>query len=203
MRCQISRITLLALTAALAACTEEAERHPDLPAVAGVYDMTVDFSAYETFDIVEPDQLPDGGSPPISLIEANRIAVLNSIAEELEARGYVRDQVSPDLEITTFVRYHDVEVVAESTYWYDYYYGWYWGYGYPWYDVDLIELEAGTLVIDAVDVGRLAEESDDMLVFRGTATGLLPDQPVDFSAQIPGVIADIFDFWPGERTSSR
>lgn len=186
----------LALTL-LVACKEEAEQQPELPAIGGVYDMTVDFSSYQTFDVVEPDKVPAEEPAPQSYSEANRIAVIQSIIREMEARGYVRDPNQPDLLITPMVRLEDVEVVVQEA-WYDYYYGWYWGYSYPWYDEDVVVLEAGTLIIDAVDVGTQEAMDDDQLVFRGYVMALLPSPPTDVSMQISEAITDIFEYWPAE-----
>jgi hypothetical protein len=176
-------------------CTEEEEQIPDLPLIGGVYDMTADFSAYQTFDVVEPDDVPADEPAPQSYLESNRIAVTQAIINQMEGRGYVRDEAAPDLLISPMVRLQEVEVVVEQA-WYDYYYGWYWGYGYPWYDSDVITLEAGTLIIDAVDVGERENVEDDRLVFRGYATAILPTQPSDVSNEIHQAVADIFDFWP-------
>jgi hypothetical protein len=168
--------------------------------VFGTHDKSVDFSEYQTYDVVEPDDVPEGEIAPRAYLEANRVAVIHSIIGEMEARGYVRERSDPDLLVSPLVRLENVEnVVVESPYWYDYYYGWYWDYGYPWYAVDVIQLEAGTLIIDAVDVGDPADVEDDQLVFRGYATAILPRSPTDVSDRIPGVVAEIFDFWPDVR----
>lgn len=180
----------------LAACTEEEEQlPPEQPLVAGVYDMTADFSSYQTFDVVEPDDVPDAEPAPQAYLESNRIAVVQAIVSQMEGRGYVRDESDPDLVISPMVRLQEVEVLVEEA-WYDYYYGWYWGYGYPWYDQDIVTLEAGTLIIDAVDVGERENVEDDKLVFRGYATAILPPQPTDVSHQIQEAVAEIFEFWP-------
>jgi hypothetical protein len=187
----------LALTLLLSACTEEEEQFPDAPIINAIYDMTADFSTYQTFNVVDPGDVPADEPAPEAYLESNRRAVVESIVSEMEARGYVRDQADPDLVITPFVRLQDVEVTVQQA-WYDYYYGWYWGYGYPWYDEDVVTLAAGTLIIDAVDVGERENVEDDKLVFRGYATAILPGQPTDVSDEISAAIAEIFDHWPSE-----
>jgi hypothetical protein len=181
----------------LAACTEEEQALPEAPLVYGVYDMTADFSSYQTFDVVEPGDVPADEPEPKAYLESNRIAVIQSIVAEMEARGYVRDEADPDLLISPFVRLQDVEVVVEEA-WYDYYYGWYWGYGYPWYDQDVVTLQAGTLIIDAIDAGERENVGDDTLVFRGHATAILPTQPTDVSHEIADAVSEIFEFWPSK-----
>jgi hypothetical protein len=182
----------------LAACTEDKDEElPELPVVAGLHDMTVDFSSYKTFDVVEPGEVPADEPAPKAYLESNRIAVVQAIIAEMEERGYVRDQNDPDLLVSPLVRLQEVEVVVTEA-WYDYYYGYYWGYGYPWYDQDVVQLEAGTLIIDAVDVGERENVDDDKLVFRGYATAIMPPQPTDVSHELTEVISEIFDFWPSK-----
>jgi hypothetical protein len=180
--------------ASLAACHDDDD--DDKVIALGAYDANVDFSAYKTYDVIEPDDVPSGETVPMAYLESNRIAVIQSIVHEMAQRGYVLDEDDPDLLISPMVRLQNVEVTVAKPYWYDYYYGYYWDYAYPWYDVDVVELRAGTLIIDAVDVRDPDDDSDDRLVFRGYVTAVLPDQPTDVSARIRGVVADIFDYWP-------
>jgi hypothetical protein len=180
-----------------AACTEEEEQLPEQPRIGGVYDMTADFSAYQTFDVVEPGDVPANQQAPKNYLESNRIAVVQAIITQMEARGYVRNEEDPDLLISPLVRLQDVDVLVQEA-WYDYYYGWYWGYGYPWYDEDVVTLQAGTLIIDAVDTGERENVEDDKLVFRGYATAIVPSQPTDVSHEIHQAVAEIFDYWPSE-----
>lgn len=190
----LPRVCAVLALCLLPACAKEDE---NLLVVPGVYDKSADFSAYRTYDLVEPDEMPQGRKLPRAYLESNRIAVTQSIIHEMESRGYVREPSDPDLLVSPFVRFENVEVpVVQPYYWNDYYYGSYWGYGYPWYDVDVVRLASGTLVIDAVDVGDPNDEADDKLVFRGYATAVLPARPTDVSAQIPGIIAKIFSTWP-------
>jgi hypothetical protein len=196
------------------------------PLIDAVYDETADFSSFSTFNFVDVDsragrhEEEDGDDPdhdpsrttepPRSLLEVNRIAIQQAIIAEFEERGYVRDTESPDLELTFFVRLQDFEVITHRRYWPNYYWGSYWGYSYPWYRREMIEVEAGTLIVDAVavDPSRVdptrddpnrddpSDTSNDRLVFRGIATGLLPSQPTDISGQVPNVIGEMFEDWP-------
>ncbi len=196
MKGQTSLCTCVLATAALVACADDDGDIADLPIISGIYDRTVDFDDYQTFDIVEPDEIPAEQTLPRDLLEADRIALAQAIIEEMEGLGYVRDREDPDLEVTSFIRYRDAEIVTEAATWNRYYYGWYWGYAYPWYDRDVVELEAGTLIIDAVDVGEPDDDGDDVLVFRGSAVGLLPQQPTGTATRIPRVVEEIFEHWP-------
>lgn len=188
---------VLALALISPACAEDPE--PELPvAVDAVYDMTVDFAQYRSYALVEYDEA-DRPRPP-GYTEANRIAVHQAVLGELSDRGLVLNPAAPDLLISPFVRLTPVAVVSEL-WWWDRYWGWYWGYGVPWYHRDVVNFEAGTLIIDIIDVGDPDDPDDDALVFRGVATALIPTDPVDRSERITEAIAEIFAYWPTEEPS--
>lgn len=195
MRQAIPLYATLALTM-LVACKPAEEQLPEGAVIVAVHDMTADFASYRTYDVVEPNDIPAAETAPRSYLESNRIAVIQSIIREMEARGYVRDQADPDLLLSPLIRLDQAEVLVEQAYWDAYYYGWYWGYAYPWYDQDVVVLGAGTLIIDAVDVGERENVEDDVLVFRGYAEAILPTQPTDVSEQISDAVAQIFNYWP-------
>lgn len=193
-------LTLIGLTATISACSDEPSPPLVFPVlIDGVYDLSADFSAYQTYDLVEPEDLGHEGRPQ-GYIESNRVAVIQSILDELSQRGLVLDQSNPDLRISPFVRLTEADSVDEL-WWWEHYWGWYWGYSAPWYSRDITEFEAGTLVIDAVDLGDPADPEDDRLVFRATATGLIPTEPQDVSDQIPGYVEDMFAYWPDPEDS--
>ncbi|NJK31331.1 MAG: DUF4136 domain-containing protein [Deltaproteobacteria bacterium] len=186
----------IVLISALAACTYEDEKRPEDVYITSVHDMTADFSTYQTFDVVESQEVPEGVSVPTAYIEANRVAV-QAIIDELSERGLERTDSRPDLRIVPFIRLDEV-AVTQSTVWWDYYYGYYWGYAYPWYETDVITLEIGTLIIDAVAIGDPATKADDVLVYRGVAVAAIPDDPNDVADELPGIISKMFDSWPSE-----
>ena len=161
----------------------------------GLYDKNAGWTAYHTFDVVQPAHIIGNEHPPKGYIESNRMTMVKSIIAEMEDRGYVHDKVHPDLMISPFVRLDDIDFAGPRP-WHDYYYGWYWGYHYPWDSGHIITLEAGTLIIDAVDLGERDGVEDDQLVFRGYATAILPPRPVDASDVIERAVTEIFEFWP-------
>jgi hypothetical protein len=186
----------LALTLA---CGEAPVESPGLPVVIdGVYDQTVDFSTYQTYNLVEIHEGAE--APPRGYTQANRRAVRTTIHEELHARGLTYDPEDPDLVIAPFIRLTAVEV-HEEKWWWSGYWGWYWGYASPWHDENLHAFDAGSLVIDAVDIGDPDDEDDDVLVFRATATALFPNRPVNWADRIADAVVQMFEYWPSEGPS--
>jgi hypothetical protein len=188
----------------------------DSPFINSAYDETADFSLFGSFDLVEPGTIsgpPEGDDPdaedpdaedpgpPPSLLEVNRVAIRQAIIHEFEARGYVRDTESPDVELTFFVRLEDAGATVPGAAWSSFFWGSYWDYGFPWFTDDVIETEAGTLIVDAVIADPRTPAGDppartNRLIFRGVATALLPSQPTDISDHIPAVIEEMFEDWP-------
>ncbi|MFO7566445.1 MAG: DUF4136 domain-containing protein [Enhygromyxa sp.] len=190
----------------IAACKEDDQQElPEEAVIGAVHDMSADFSSYQSFDVVGTAEIPaERAAAPMAYLDANRDAVTQSIIREMENRGYVRDQTDPDLRISPLIRLEEIveaEGEAVEPHWYDYYYGWYWGYADPWYDEDVTGYGAGTLIIDAVDVGGRESVEDDKLVFRGYATEILPSEPSDVSERISEAVAEIFEHWPSVTRS--
>ena len=83
----------------LAACTEEEQALPEAPLVYGVYDMTADFSSYQTFDVVEPGDVPADEPEPKAYLESNRIAVMADgkiVQEEVPALSALNMRLRDD-----------------------------------------------------------------------------------------------------------
>jgi hypothetical protein len=161
--------------------------------VGTVSDNTADFSSYSTFMLVEPPA--DAEKPPVSLPEGERLALNKAIIAEMEALGHTRVTVDADLLVASFIRVETVDTTV-SGYWYEYYYGYYWGYDYIWYEEDEIEVDVGTVIVDAVDTVNVADDKDDRLVFRGVAMGLVGEGDDDSSSRIVTAVGLIFDEWP-------
>ena len=194
---------IVSLAAFATACADDEPKSVPPPVVIdAAYDTTVDFSEYESFDVVGLEAFDDGLPPP-GYTARNRREVENAIINELSDHGLVYDDVSPDLRVAPFVRLTETEVVDE-TWWWDSYWGWYWGYAYarPWYEIDVIEFETGTLIVDVVDLGDAEDESDDTLVFRGTATALFWTYADHQPRRIATAVDGIFDYWPDEDEST-
>ena len=177
------------------ACSSSDSSDP-LETTTAVWDHAVDFSAYQTFALVEP---PEDEEQPGDITEGVRLALIEALTDELEDVGLTESASieDADLKVTSFVKVKTVDSTVTG-YWYEYYYwGWYWGYDEYWYENDEVQFDMGTLIVDAVDVGDAGDE-DDKLVFRGVAIGVVNDSPSEAPARIENAVEDIFEFWPAD-----
>ncbi|MCX6247376.1 MAG: DUF4136 domain-containing protein [Bacteroidetes bacterium] len=148
------------------------------------YDVTVQFTDYQTFAIVPAVSYIDG-KDSATLTTPNAIALLDRISADMESRGFkkVNSTDNPDLGINVTAIKNTTTTV--------YYPGWYWGYpgyyppnwwgypgygyGYPYYPTYTTSYSAGTVIIDLADFKF--KTSDDKIMIRWNAyiRGLLTD----------------------------
>jgi hypothetical protein len=140
------------------------------PKVRADADPGADFSVYRSYGFVDPLGTDRTGYRSI-LTERLK----QSVARELEQRGYVRDDASPDLRVNFFVNVEQKQQITTTptaAIPYDYgYYGYRTGLYEHWpaYDIHSYEYTQGTLTIDLVDVERR------QLVWSGVAEGRLTE----------------------------
>jgi hypothetical protein len=158
----------------------------------------VDFSTYQTFDLVDPmagEPEEDAGvsdagdDAPLELDEIND-QILTEIENQMTELGLTRDEADPDLKVSYYVNENSSET---SVTFYDYFYGYYWGYEFTW--TVNIEYDAGTMIIDVVDVGQ----SPNVLAFRGTAEGVLAGNQDVRLIQMRNAVDAVFAGWPSEE----
>jgi hypothetical protein len=135
-----------------------------LPAVASAqkttydYDKTAQFAQYKTYAMKE------GTSTGQPLIDKRITAAIES---ELAARGFVRDETSPDVYVLfhmAFDEQKDISSFSSGPMYGGYGWGWGGGWGSTTTDVRVREILVGTLAIDMIDAGRKE------VVWRGLGT---------------------------------
>jgi Domain of unknown function (DUF4136) len=157
------RLQLILIAVAVTSCASG-------PKVRADADPGADFSAYRSFGFMEPLGTDRTGYRSI-LTERLK----QSVSRQLEQRGYVRNDVRPDLRVNFFVNVEQKQQITTTptaTIPYDGgYYGYRTGLYEPWpaYDVHSYEYTQGTLTIDLVDVERR------QLVWSGVAEGRLTE----------------------------
>jgi hypothetical protein len=157
----------------------------------------VDFSAFQTFDVVDPteeqdpEDMPDGGDGAPEDFLQLKDELLMSIVKEMEALGLTLDTENPDLVVSPFMRAEDK---VGDVMFYSYFYGYYWGYEFTW-TVD-IEYKLGTIILDVVSVGDSPDISDDVLAFRGIVEGALGRELDVVLLQTRNAVNGIFAGWP-------
>jgi len=163
MQAMISRLApaalLLALFSLLAGCATG-------PRILTDSDPAVDVGSYGSFGFFEP--LATDAAGYSTLLTAR---LKSATRRQLEARGYVYDEVAPSLLINFNVNIVEKTELRSSPSvtagvgYYGYRYGMYGAWsGYP-YDIETTNYRQGTLVIDVVDASRR------MLVWQGVAEG--------------------------------
>jgi len=191
MRNAIRGPSLLFLGLAAACSDTDSNTGPEVDAIV---DISVDFNSFQTFDVLTPVADDPDNPRPGGITPTNEAALIQSIVDEMMERGYTRDTVAPQLTLTASVRIDPV--VFETEYcWWDYYWGWYSGYG-DCINTGIVEADLGTLLIDSLVVTGAGGIEDDVLIFRGFASGAIPDNPAEVTDDIPGIVDEIFSNWP-------
>jgi len=214
-------IILVALGAAaslyLSSCTPGSDlTAPESDVVVTLFNHDVDFSAITTYAM--PDTIVhivvEGGSDQVSRKYDN--AILDLMAANLDARGYVRIEAGSS-EVP------DVLVLVSATsvdywYWYSYYpgdyWGWYpgwswwggypgWGWGYPppSYGTSYA-YTTGTLFVNMVDPAE-PDAANELIAayWLGVCNGVLNDTTPSKQARISDSINQLFKQSPYLRSS--
>jgi len=162
------------------------------PRISSDVDPAADFSRYDTWAFYEPLAMEQSG---YTTYLTNTVKA--AIRREMQARGYVYDEASPDLRVNFqgFIRERtDVYSVPRSDvhYYYDY-----WARTYVampfWYDETRIrDYTEGTLSVDVVDAAR------NHLLWTGAAVGRVTQQDAaERAAAADLAIRQIFTRFPG------
>jgi hypothetical protein len=132
------------------------------------FDTEADFTTYKTYAWLQEPVTAVGNAAAAK--QQNTLLdkrIRSAVEAELQAKGMTVDTGNPDVLLV----YHtgvDSKINVTD-----------WGYTYPtryggWYgdrDVDVYQYEEGTLIVDLIDAKA------DQLVWRGTATKTLEDNP--------------------------
>jgi hypothetical protein len=178
-------IGVLAAAAALAAgCANHPEIRTDK-------DPTANIAAPKTFGFFNP--LATDKARYSTLVTARLKAAART---QLEQRGYVYSEETPDLKVNFFVNVQDRQDVRTTTPAGRGFYGYRLGYrawgAYP-YDIETVSYKQGTLAIDVIDSNR------NTLVWQGVAQGRLDAKTMkNPTPTIDKVVGEIFASFPGK-----
>ncbi len=185
-------------------CDDDDDGKSSLQTVSYEVNSDLDFSLYETFNIVDPDEgtepadggVSDGGVQPPDDYEQMSNEFVTEIRRQMEALGLTEVEENPDLSVSVFVK---SENTTSDVTFYSYYYGYYWGYEYTW--TVQVDYAYGTVIIDVVDLGADDDDlDDDVLAFRGVVEGIA-GQTLDVALlQIRNAVDAIFAGWPETET---
>ncbi|WP_334157359.1 DUF4136 domain-containing protein [Oryzomicrobium sp.] len=178
----LGRLALQAAPLLLAACASG-------PNVRSDYDPQTDFARYHTFAFFSPAGTDRSGYSTLLTDRLRRAA-----RAELERRGYVYREASPDLLVNFNAKLeekYDVVPTPAPMGYYGYrggYYGSWPGYGWG---QEVIQYTQGTLNVDLVDARRR------QLVWEGVGVGTVDDMAAAVSqSSLDKAVAAIFARYP-------
>jgi len=156
------------------------------------YDRNADFASYETFAWAPEHQEWMEGSNPLM-----HSRLKNAIEYYLTEAGLVEDTDNPDLLVTYHGKSREQVSFTTTTMGYGYGPGWGWspywgGMGMGMSTTTPNVYEEGTLVIDIWDTARKT------VVWRGSASGVIPSEPSKQAEQIDEAVARIVAKWQKE-----
>lgn len=161
------------------------------PRITSDVDPSADFARYRTFAFFSPLAIENQGYATLTSGRTKDAA-----RRQMEARGYVYDEKSPDLWVNLNAYMQEkTDVYSTPEVDYDYYYSYrarrYVAVPY-WRDrTDVYKYTEGTLNVDLVDAKQ------NRLVWTGVAVGRVGrTKPEERGAKIDAAIADIFMRYP-------
>ncbi len=184
MRAGLIPATVMSLLLVLTACSSG-------PTIRSDFDRSADFTAYKTFNFVDPLGTDKHGYS--TLVTSHFKAAAR---EQMESLGYTYSDASPDLLVNFFSNTEnrtDIRSSPSVTASYGYY-----GYrsglymGFPMYnDTETVHYKVGTLNIDVVDA------ESKKLIWEGIAEGKLSDEAMENPrAAINSAVTQIFQRYP-------
>jgi hypothetical protein len=160
------------------------------------FDQEADFASYASFDWAP--------TPETSLEEAApqlHSEIVSGIEGQLVDAGLVKANLMPDLLVTYHTRIAGLVRLDAASYGYQYGPGWTWdpawGGAAGDYSQKVRTYPQGSLIIDIWDLAA------ERVVWRGTVTGLVPENPDAAAAEIQAALQAIVERWRGMRDAER
>jgi len=151
--------------------------------VSADYDRSINFSAYKTFSMYE--------MKADNVNQLNQDRIEKYIRLEMSKRGYVENNVNPDLKVNAVTVLKNRRGVTANT---TYYGGFYRPYGLwaaPGYtSISTYDYKDGSLVIDVIDA------KINKMIWTGTAVAELYNQPKNPEEAISAAVAKIMSNYP-------
>ncbi len=149
------------------------------------YDREADFSQVTSFSWTGQR------NPEINDLVHNR--VLDALRSQLKAKGLSEVDSNPDVFVTYYGDDNERTVIDTNHYGYGYGGGWGWGaggMGMAGSTTTVRTYQEGTIVVDIYGAG------DKQLIWRGTVTGTISDDPKKNEKNINKGIAKMFEKYP-------
>lgn len=178
---RVALFPVLAVAGLLSACST--------PTIRSDYDHSANFAQYRSFGFMSP--LGTDTSGYSTLLTAR---LKTATRGQMEMRGYVYSEQSPDLLVNFNAKLQDKTQVTPAPMipYYGYRTGFYGGWpGYGWGGNDVYQYTEGTLNVDLIDARR------KQLVWEGVSQGIIDDQATAASSEkVEATVAQIFQRYP-------
>ncbi len=155
------------------------------------FDKSVDFTKYKTYSFYKM-KVTD------NISQLNQERILRSIKNEMNKKGFVQNDSTPDLFINTTAILQDKQSISSNTYGYGGYYrpyGWGTGYGATT-TMNVYEYKDGSIIVDILDA------STQKLIWQGIGNKEIDAPSGNPDATIADAVAQImYGFPPGKKTT--
>jgi len=148
------------------------------------YDHAADFSSFKTYAWA--------GEQPPEVNDITHKRVINAIDDQLGIKGLTRVDSDPDIYILYHGGHSERVVVDTTHHGYGYGAGWRWrGYGGMGTSTSTVRrYKEGTLIVD------LYKAAEKELIWRGTVTGTVENDPKKKEKKINKGVAKLFEKYP-------
>jgi hypothetical protein len=151
------------------------------------YDPDADFAAIKTYAWAEQNH------PEISDLMHKRI--IQAVDEQLQAKGLSQTQSDPDVYVTYHGDDDERTVIDTTSYGYRYSPRWYHRGGVSAATTQVRTYKQGTLIVD------IYRASEKQLIWRGTITGTISDNPQKNAKNISKGTEKLFKEYPPKKKS--
>lgn len=121
--------------------------------------------------------------------------IVQAIDEQLQAKGLTQTSSDPDVYVTYYGDDNERVVLDTTHHGYGYGPGWYWGGGLSTSTTQVRTYREGTLVVD------LYKAAEKQLIWRGTVTGTISDNPQKVARAISKGVEKLFKRYPPRNAS--
>jgi hypothetical protein len=204
MKTKVTFLLFATLALFFASCSKyppSSDRLLEDLAIVTQYDVKADFNQYKTYSLSDKIIKVTDKDTTI-LTGTTATAVLDAIARNLEARGFVKPtgEDKPDLGITVTYYQNTYIYAYYPDYWWGYpYYGW--GWYYPYYPTYYSSYTAGAANILLVDLKYPAPNNQLYVRWNAYIRGLLTSTHT--TSEITGSIDQAFIQTPQLVTSAK
>lgn len=151
------------------------------------HDSQVDFKKYKTYTLCQADMQVEDEKQPLYDNSLNRNLIKKAIENEMNSRGYVREDTSPELLAGFHIIIKDRTVMSSNCRDFGQYQYW------PECRINTYFYTEGTLIIYVTDISK------NQVIWQSSAEGVLDIEPREMERVINITVSEIFKKFPLEQ----